>query len=157
MGAHRTDRLLRELVHDPYKSKRKLAEPSVCRDCGVVYLDGRWTSKPAPDDAQQTTCPACRRTQDQVPAGFLTLSGEFLAQHRDEITGLIHNIEARERAVHPLKRIMGLEDDEGKLVVTFTDPHLARTVGDAIGHAYGGEVDFDYQKDEYLLRVNWSR
>lgn len=157
MGEHRTNRLLRELVHDPYKSKRKLREPSACAGCGAVYHQGRWSWEPSPADAQETTCPACSRIQDRVPAGYLTLGGDFLAQHLEEITGLIHNIEAREKAEHPLKRIMALEEDDGKLLVTFTDPHLARSAGEAISHAYGGELDFKYQKDEYLLRVTWSR
>lgn len=157
MGKHRIDRLLRELVHDPYKSKSKLKEPAACWGCGAVYLDGRWTWQPTPPDATETTCPACQRIRDHVPAGFLTLTGDFLAEHREELTGLIQNIETREKAEHPLKRIMALQEDGGKLVVTFTDPHLARSAGEAIAHAYEGNLNFDYQKDEYLLRVTWSR
>ena len=28
--------------HDPYQAREKLSEPSVCRDCGAVYHQGRW-------------------------------------------------------------------------------------------------------------------
>lgn len=157
IGKDRIDRLLRELVHDPYKSKRKLREPSVCTGCGAVYGHGRWSWETSPADAQETMCPACHRIEDQVPAGFLTLSGEFLAQHREEIIGLIQNTEAREKAEHPMKRIMAFEDAAGQLQVTFTDPHLARNVGTAIAHAYGGELDYAYQKNEHQLRVTWAR
>ena len=157
MGEHRIDRLLRELVHDPYKSKRKLREPSVCTGCGAIYSRGRWSWEPPPASAEETMCPACHRIEDQVAAGFLTLSGEFLAQHREEIIGLIRNVETREKAEHPMKRIMAFEEDAGQLQVTFTDPHLARNAGTAIAHAYGGELDYAYQKDEHLLRVTWVR
>lgn len=155
-GAHRTDRLLRELVHDPYKSKSKLGL-SVCSGCGAVYLDGRWSWESAPSEAPETTCPACHRIRDEFPAGFLTLSGDFLTEHREEITNLIRNIETREKSEHPMKRIIGLEEGDGKLVATFTDPHLARSAGEGIARAYGGELHFEYQKGEYLLRVTWSR
>lgn len=155
-GPHRTDRLLRELEHDPYHTKRKLSEPSVCSDCGAVYADGRWSWEPAQEEAARMHCPACRRIRDRVPAGFLRLSGDFLSEHRAEILGLVHNIETREKAEHPLKRIMTVEENDG-LVISFTDPHLARSAGEAIERAYGGELDFHYQKDEYLLRVGWQR
>ncbi|MDP1633620.1 MAG: hypothetical protein Q8L69_02915 [Gallionellaceae bacterium] len=33
----RHDRLLQEAVHDSYKNKEKLPQPTVCPDCGAVY------------------------------------------------------------------------------------------------------------------------
>lgn len=43
------------------------------------------------------------------------------------------------------------------LVVTTTDPHLARRIGDALHHAYKGELEYRYNKQDKLLRVSWSR
>jgi len=153
----RHDRLIRELEHDPYHSKRKVPEPTVCPECGAVFHHGRWSWDERPAEAHETLCPACHRIHDRVPAGFLTLGGEFLAEHKDEILHLIHNFEKRERAEHPLQRIMGVEEQDEGLVITFTDPHLARGVGEAVEHAYRGELDFKYTEGEYLLRVTWQR
>ena len=43
------------------------------------------------------------------------------------------------------------------LLVTTTDPHLARRIGEALHHAYKGELDYHYNKEEKLLRVVWRR
>ncbi len=110
LRAGRHDRLLQELEHDPYHSKLKITEPSVCPDCGAVFAHGRWSWADAPLEAHSHRCPACQRVHDRIPAGFLTLRGEFFAAHREEIMGLIHNYEEREKREHPLKRIMDIEE-----------------------------------------------
>ncbi len=153
----RQDRLLREREHDPYKIREKLPEPTVCPECRAVYHDGRWQWSAAPAGANQAPCPACHRVRDKCPAGFLTLTGEFFAAHKDEILNLVRNIEEREKAQHPLKRIMAVDEQDGGMLITFTDPQLARSAGQAVQHAYKGDLDFSYQEEEYLLRVYWSR
>lgn len=153
----RRDRLIRELDHDPYHSKLKLKEPTVCPECKAVFSQGRWTWQDSPANAEQQLCPACQRIKDKVPAAFLTLRGDFLDTHSDEIIHLIYNYEKREKAEHPLKRIMGSEEHEGSLVFRFTDAHLARGIGEALHHAYEGDVDYEYSKEDIMLRVSWSR
>lgn len=151
------DRLLREMVHDPYKSKKKLPEPSICTECGAIFHDGRWQWAKHPPGAHETLCPACHRMRDKVPAGFLTLSGDFLTKHKEEIMNLVHNTEEREKGEHPLERIMDIEEQKEGIVVTFTGAHLARGVGEALHHAYKGELDFVYAKEDNMLRVSWKR
>jgi NMD protein affecting ribosome stability and mRNA decay len=153
----REQRLIRELVHDPYMSKRKYPEPTVCPKCGAVIQRGRWAWAERPHGAHEDMCPACRRIEDKVPAAFLELSGDFLAQHRDEIMNLIRNLEAREKAEHPLKRLMAITESEDGLSITFTDAHLARGAGEAIHQAYEGELDYEYTKEDTMLRVSWTR
>lgn len=112
----------------------------------------------APTDAHAELCPACHRIEDHCPAGFLEISGDFFAHHADEILQLVQHIEDREKLEHPMKRIIDItEEVDGKVNITFTDPHLARNVGEALKSAYKGDLDYHYQKDEFLLRVRWSR
>lgn len=153
----RGDRLLRELVHDPYKSKLKLKEPTICPECGAVYHDGRWKWASRPANAAEHLCPACQRIQDKLPAGFLTLSGQFLKKHQQEILNLVRNVEKREKQEHPLKRIMKIQEEEDGLSITTTDTHLARGIGEALFHAYEGELDYHYTEETNLLRVSWKR
>lgn len=153
----RKDRLLKEMDHDPYHSKQKIPEPSVCSECGAVFHKGRWSWDERPADAHEVLCPADQRIRDRVPAGFLTLGGDFLTQHKDEIMNLIRNKAEQEGKAHPLKRIMGMEEQEGKLVFTFTDAHLTRGIGEALHSAYEGELDYEYTKEDIMLRVTWQR
>ncbi|MDT8383151.1 MAG: BCAM0308 family protein [Gammaproteobacteria bacterium] len=155
----RHDRLIRELDHDPYHSKRKIKEPAVCPDCSAIYTKGRWSwgeAEPGPHEHQHL-CPACQRIHDRVPAAYLTLRGDFLDAHRDEIMNLVHNYEQREKAEHPLKRIMNVEQKENETEITFTDAHLARGIGEAIHHAYEGDIDYQYTPEDIMLRVSWER
>jgi NMD protein affecting ribosome stability and mRNA decay len=153
----RRDRLPLETVMDSYKAKGKLSEPAVCQDCGAVFQTGRWQWLAKPKDAHQTTCPACHRARDHFPAGYVTITGEFFAKHEQEIMQLIQHREAQEKAEHPLQRIMTIEKSKQGTLVTTTDIHLARGIGEALHHAYQGELEFHYNPDQNLLRVNWSR
>ena len=153
----RRDRLLQEAEHDTYKTKGKLPEPTVCPGCGAVFHAGRWQWLEKPKDAHQTTCPACHRVHDHFPAGYVSLSGKFLAAHEPEILQLIRHHETREKAEHPLQRIMAIEKTGNDTLVTTTDIHLARGIGDAVHHAYQGDLEFHYNPEQSLLRVNWSR
>ena len=155
-GARR-DRLIREHEHDPYKLRGKLPDPTACPDCGAMYRDGRWTRGAPPVGAHEALCPACHRIRDDYPAGIVTLSGTFPREHREEILGLARNVEERESGEHCLKRIMAIRDEADEIVITTTDPGLARSIGDAIERAYEGELDYRYTDGEDLMRVSWKR
>ncbi|MGK2942209.1 MAG: BCAM0308 family protein [Immundisolibacter sp.] len=166
-GSHKTpdaphhgrhDRPGMQQIHDPYVARQKLSEPSACRECGVVWHKGRWQWLSRPPGAHDVLCPACARVRDRVPAGYLTVVGDFLEGHLDEVLSLIHNHEAREKSEHPLQRIMATEGAEGGgLLITTSDAHLARGLGEALHHAYRGELDYHYVEDEATLRVHWQR
>lgn len=153
----RRDRLIREYNHDTYKSKRKLPGPTICPQCGAVFHEGRWSWATKPAGAQETLCPACRRVRDRYPAGYVTLSGQFLLDHREELLALAHNVEAREKAEHPLKRIMDTRQQDETVLITTTDMHLARSIGDGLQHAYQGELEYEYTEEQNILRVRWRR
>jgi hypothetical protein len=153
----RKDRTIEEVVHDPYQERHKPREPAACPSCGAVFNHGRWQWMPKPAEAHDHLCPACRRMQEKFPAGYVTLEGEFFDAHRDEILHLARNEEQRAKGDHPLERIMDIQQEGGKTVVSTTDLHLARRIGDAVHHAYQGTLDIKYSPDEYLVRVFWQR
>jgi len=89
----------------------------------------------------------------------LLITGEFVANHRDQIVGLAHNEEARVKAEHPLARIITIKDQAEApkgVIITTTDPHLARRIGEALHHAHHGTFTCRYEEDEDLLRANWQ-
>jgi len=153
----RRDRQIHELVHDSYKSRSKPPEPTVCPDCGALFREGRWQRLPAPAQAYRERCPACHRIRDKFPAGYLMLGGAFVREHHDEVLQLLRHVESRKNAEHPLQRIMDIARENGGLTVTTTDPHLARSLGEAVHRAYRGKLEFHYNPEQNLLRVHWSR
>jgi hypothetical protein len=150
-------KLFPEHEHDAYKSSAKLPTPTLCPLCGAVFAAGRWQWLARPEGAHSELCPACHRTQDRFPAGYVQLEGEFVRGHRDELIELARNLEQRERAEHALQRIMDIADQDGALMITTTDIHLAHGIGEALHHAYKGKLDSHYNHEEKLLRVRWSR
>ena len=154
----RRDRMLREHEHDPYRAQRKLHAPTACRDCAAVYHSGRWERPTLGVTIEKTDiCPSCRRVREHNPAGIITLAGEFLAAHREELLGLIRNEEARRVIDRPLQRIMNVSDDAEGMRVETTDTHLARALGDSLHAAYGGDLSYRYEKGAAFLRVHWTR
>ena len=153
----RQDRLIHEHVHDPYKIKRKLPEPTFCPVCGAVFQNGRWEWATHPRGAHQETCQACQRIKDHYPAGVMTLSGEFVQEHKAEILNLARHHETLEKELHPLNRIMKIVGRKDRIVLSTTDIHLPRRIGEALRRAYKGELEIRYEEETYFIRVNWRR
>ncbi len=153
----RRDSMYEERVSDPYRTREKWKEPTVCPDCRAVYHKGRWAWGVAPQGAHEHRCPACARIHDKVPAGFLTIKGSFFGEHKDELMHLIRNHEANEKERHPLERIMGIEESKEGATITFTGSHLARKTGEALRDAYQGALDIKFSDEDAQVRVSWSR
>jgi len=151
------EQLLQGKAQDAYRSDRKLPEPARCRDCGASYRRGRWTWKAAGEGARPVRCPACQRVREGLPAGYISLSGEYQRAHRAEILRRVRRCEADEKHTHPLQRIMTVSGAGGDLVVTTTDSHLARRLGEALVKSFKGNAEYRYGKEDNLLRVSWSR
>lgn len=150
-----------------HRPPQAMAEPAVCQICGDVYADRRW-AKPGAEGygekhrqfraAALVVCPACKRQADNVPSGYVHISGSFLAAHHDEITRLLHNEAERAAEDNPLARIMESEEEAGDhLTITTTTEHLAQRLGHALEKAYDGEVRYDFSHENKLAHVYWQR
>lgn len=137
----------------------KLPELADCPDCGACYREGRWTWRKAPVGSYQHVCPACQRIANDDPAGVVRVEGKFAIDHREEIEGLLRNIEEREKTEHPLKRIMSIEDEAPGYVVSVTDAKLAQTFGHALEKAYRGKLEHSptTRESSQFARVHWTR
>lgn len=155
-GARR-DRIVQEYQHDTYKLRGKLKEPTVCTECGALFHRGRWTWGNAPADADEIICPACMRIRDKYPKGIVTVKGSFKDEQHAQVIGLVKNTEELEKKEHPLSRTMSIESTTDGLVISTTDTHLPRRIGEALKHAYHGELELQYEKGEDFVRVTWTK
>lgn len=155
---HPRDHIIPESGSDTYRERAKFPEPTVCPGCSAVFHEGRWSwMDQSPPEANHQLCPACERSRDNYPAGFLTLSGPFLVEHYESVVNTLENEAVQETREHPLNRIMERRREGEDLVITTTDIHLPRRVGEALQNAYKGKLDFHYNKEDQILRARWER
>jgi hypothetical protein len=128
----------------------------VCEDCGIVQRRGRWSFEtPPPAQPAAGRCPACRRIHDKYPAGTLRLPAALLGR-RDDVLRLIRNVEATEKAEHPLERLMAIEEAGPDLIVTTTGVHLARELAHRLGRQFHRKPHLRYADGEDLVHVDWE-
>ena len=144
-------------IHDPYETQHKPHEPTVCDGCGAVFHRGRWQWAAAPEQAHHARCPACRRMDEALPAGIVTLHGRFARDRKQEIIGLARNEEEAETEEHPLNRIIAIIDSADGIEISTTDIHLPRRLGAALKRAYDGKLDIHFDEAGYFVRVQWRR
>ncbi len=142
-------------------------EPAACERCGAVYEKRRWRAKAdvsqlesfeKPKPYRSTVCPACRQIEQHIVGGYVSLSGEFLRAHREEIENLLKNEEKRAAEDNPLSKIIDWRKEKGdRLLIETTTEHLAQRFGSALERTYSGEVRYDFSHENKVARVNWHR
>jgi len=149
---------------DPYLQDLKPDQVAVCVECRSVYAGKRWEMQDqAARDLREakrvveTLCPACRKIRDRAPGGIVTLSGEFLAKHEEEIINLINHESKRAMEINPLERLIDIERSDTKIIILTTNEKLAQRIGRALYKAYRGKVEYKWSEDNKLARVNWHR
>lgn len=153
----RKDRLIKDRRKDVYVDQSVLKEHTLCTKCNAVYSGGRWTWKSVEQTTAKTTCPACRRINDNYPASRLEIKGNFFNQHSNDILNLINNVEKLEKTERPLERIMSIRKNGIKTIITTTGIHIARRIGEALARSYQGNYYFQYADGEKSIRVFWER
>jgi hypothetical protein len=140
-------------ILDPYQQQQKLNDGTACPQCGAVYHNGRWAWAVPPDGGNQTLCAACRRINDDLPAGIVKLNGIFGPQQNEEIVRLARHQEEAEKREHPLNRIMAFDEEDEAIVIKTTDIHLPRRIGAAVTRAFHGKLKEDFDDAGYFVRV----
>lgn len=149
---------------DPYLPEESYPGTVICRECHAVYHNEHWSldSRIYQEalrlpDLHYVVCPACQKLHDKQPGGIVTLTGDFVPEHREEILNLIRNEDVRARNVNPLERVMEIREDGGQIEVTTTNEKLAQRLGRAMRRAYSGHVEYQWLDDSKQARVHWSR
>lgn len=148
---------------DPYLLKMSPGDRAVCTKCGAVYHNKRWVlgggTEPRVGKALKAQCPACQKIKDGYVGGFVTLRGDFLREHSEEIINMIRNKEKRALYYNPLDRIIAIKRMRGggDLEVTTTTEKLAQRIGQMLSKAYNGNVEYKWSSDIKMARVLWTR
>jgi hypothetical protein len=114
----------------------------------------RWAA--ASESGEKTFCAACRRINDNLPAGVVTLYGIFGRHQIDEIVRLARHQEDTEKREHPLNRIIGIDEEDEAIVITTTDIRLPRRIGAAVKRAFRGKLEEDFDDAGHFVRVTWT-
>lgn len=148
--AGRARRAARSWV-DSYKPAGRLY-PAVCTQCHATHWQGRWRWDAAPPDLVPVVCPACERIRDGVAAHVLELAGD-LSRHWAEVKGILGNVERAELAEHPMERVMKIEVQEDRVVVSTTGMHIARRILAALLRRFRKHVRL--QPTGSVTRIDW--
>jgi hypothetical protein len=52
---------------------------------------------------------------------------------------------------------MDITTGEGRIEISTTYEHMARSIGEAIQNAYKGDLDISYLEAEKFVRIRWKR
>ena len=148
---------------DPYLSLGERYGTAICRICSSVYHKKRWSLHEGfPEGMMEgaprlVICPACRKVRGGFAGGSVTMEGDFLKEHKEEILHRIRHEERRAKTVNPLERIMAIKETNGHIEILTTNEKLAQRIGRELHRAFKGTVRYQWPGDDKQVRVWWSR
>jgi len=148
---------------DPYLPKEGQYEMTMCKKCHAIYHNKRWSFDEAlykkKRDHKKTMlslCPACQKIRDRYAEGYVTLKGDYLKEHKQDILNLIKNEEERAKGLNPLERIAEIKDKDNLVEITTTHEKLAQRIGKKVQKACQGDLAIKMTQDR-ITRVMWER
>jgi NMD protein affecting ribosome stability and mRNA decay len=150
-------------VSEPYELAAG-QEAAACEECHALYQDKRWFFDEKLYDrlvgagkVGQVLCPTCRKIKDHYVEGYLTLSGDFLVEHQEEIIQLLQKEAGKVGHRSFDDRIILITPEEDRVVVETTTEKLAQHLGRTIYKAYKGDLSFKWSEPNKFVRVYWNR
>jgi NMD protein affecting ribosome stability and mRNA decay len=151
-------------VNDPYMPKGGRHEIAICKECHAIYRGKRWfldeelyRANIKKKTSNSVICPACLKIRDNYPGGVVTLKGDFLRNHKDDILNLVRNEGDRSLRDNPLERIMSINENRERIEIQTTNEKLAQKIGKAVYKAYSGELEYKWSEQNKFVRVDWNR
>ena len=143
----------------PWGGSRKIA---ACKRCGAIYRHKRWSLQNSAalfrgGPIRSVVCPACRKISDGFPSGIVTLRGEFLKKHKDQILQRARNEETRAVRVNPLERIISIKNQGDSVEIKTTSERFAQRIGREIQRAFKGRTTYRWGGEDKMIRVDWHR
>ncbi|MFH0830655.1 MAG: hypothetical protein V1895_01180 [Parcubacteria group bacterium] len=103
-------------------------------------------------------CPACHKTEFDLPEGVVTLSAldGLPRERREELINLVRHIGERARARDPMDRIYKGLDKGNEMQIFTTENQLAIAIGNEVKRAMGGDLNVDFaHRENEIARVVW--
>ncbi|MEK7314115.1 MAG: BCAM0308 family protein [Deltaproteobacteria bacterium] len=149
-----------DTAKDSYLPKGSQKGEAICKGCSAVYQNKRWRMADVSEKKIKrlsVLCPACKKIKDDFPGGYVTLKGDFLKEHKEEILNLVKNKEERARSLNPLERVMAIKSRKGEIEITTTTDKFAQRLGKILNKAFSGTVEYKWSGDTKVARVIWTR
>ncbi len=151
-------------VEDPYELAEG-QEAAVCHQCHALYHSKRWSFDEklyqrlaGTPKIREVVCPTCRKIKDHYPEGYLTVSGEFFVEHKEEIVKLLEKEASRVAGRNVMDRIIQMvPEGKDRLVVETTTEKMAQHLGRTVYKAYKGDLNFRWSETNRFVRVYWNR
>lgn len=151
----------RTVKSPPVSGEYAYPEAAVCAGCGAVYV--RKTCRLggprrlfAPRQEERVSCPACRQVREGRAYGRVLLSGEWVAEHEEEVRHRIRSVESRARHTQPERRRVGIAPQGDGLEVTTTSQKLAHRLTRELEKAFGGSTSHAWSDHDGSLWATWS-
>jgi hypothetical protein len=138
----------------------RLAEPSVCEQCGAVFARRLWRRRAVSgallDRATWTVCPACRQSRAEQYCGRVIVRGGFASTHQTAILERIRNAAMHAARTQPQRRVISAERVGDALEVLTTSQKLAHRIVRELKKSFRGRASYRWSDDGSLFAV-WER
>jgi NMD protein affecting ribosome stability and mRNA decay len=159
---HSTERLVED---KRLKQKTKTqAGTAICDRCRAVGMHKHWfvdhslSERLAADPLVRfVVCPGCKRIEDRMYEGEVTLDSPLLIANKEMIYGTLYHEAMKGFIRNPLSRIALIEDRGDMIRIVTTTCTLAGRLGKAIHKALKGKIEIKPSPGERFVFVKWYR